>query len=118
MQRLVLLSAFAVTSSGNTRLLVTKTKRQLVVFLLLLVGSISHCFGDIYLQCIIAITKNGIQKLAAPPALDLSKIKSDKKITDEEILKILEQPLAKDVKKKTNKKKKTSAKKDEESDDE
>jgi methionine aminopeptidase len=65
----------------------------------------------------IAITKNGIQKLAAPPAPDLSKVKSDKKITDEEILKILEQPLAKEAKKKTNKKKK-SAKKDEESDEE
>ena len=65
-----------------------------------------------------AITKNGIQKLAAPPTPDLSKIKSDKKITDEEILKILEQPLAKEVKKKANKKKKTSTKKEEESDEE
>lgn len=43
----------------------------------------------------IAITKNGIQKLAAPPALDVSKYKTDKKITDEEILKILEEPIAK-----------------------
>jgi len=43
----------------------------------------------------IAITKNGIQKLAAPPAHDLTKHKSDKKITDEEVLKILEQPIAK-----------------------
>lgn len=58
----------------------------------------------------IAITKNGIQKIAAPPTPDLSKIKSDKKITDEEILKILEQPLAKEVKKKTNKKKKPAKK--------
>jgi hypothetical protein len=57
-----------------------------------------------------AITKNGVQKLAAPPAPDLSKIKSDKKITDEEILKILEQPLAKEVKKKANKKKKPAKK--------
>jgi hypothetical protein len=56
-------------------------------------------------NCHPAITKNGIQKLAAPPALDLEKVKSDKKITDEEVLKILEQPLAKD--KKANKKKAT-----------
>ncbi|KAG0647493.1 Curved DNA-binding [Hyphodiscus hymeniophilus] len=59
----------------------------------------------------IAITKNGIQKLAAPPAPDLSKFKTDKKITDEEILKILEQPLAKDVKSKPKKAKKKKAKK-------
>ncbi|TDZ71798.1 Curved DNA-binding protein [Colletotrichum trifolii] len=61
----------------------------------------------------IAITKNGITKLGAPPALDLSKVKSDKKIEDEEILKILEQPLARNTgnKNKNNKKKKKSAKK-------
>ncbi|PMD40185.1 curved DNA-binding protein-like protein [Hyaloscypha variabilis F] len=58
----------------------------------------------------IAITKNGLQKIAAPPSPDLSKIKSDKKITDEEVLKILEQPLAKETKSK-NKKKKKPAKK-------
>jgi len=51
--------------------------------------------------------------LAAPPALDLEKVKSDKKITDEEILKILEQPLAKatGAKSKNKKKKKKPAKK-------
>ncbi|TVY75634.1 Curved DNA-binding protein [Lachnellula suecica] len=58
----------------------------------------------------IAITKNGLQKIAAPPAPDLSKFKTDKKITDEEVLKILEQPLAKESKPK-NKKKKKPAKK-------
>jgi topoisomerase IA-like protein len=58
-----------------------------------------------------AITKNGLQKIAAPPALDLSKLKSDKKITDEEVLKILEQPLAKESKPKNKKKKKKPAKK-------
>ncbi|KAH6664835.1 putative curved DNA-binding protein [Halenospora varia] len=58
----------------------------------------------------IAITKNGLQKIAAPPTPDLSKLKTDKKITDEEVLKILEQPLAKETKPK-NKKKKKSAKK-------
>lgn len=74
----------------------------------------------------IAITKNGLQKLAAPPAMDLNSIKSDKKITDEEILKVLEMPLAKpagDKKKKPKKKKSKKAKpaaaaKPEESDEE
>jgi hypothetical protein len=56
--------------------------------------------------------------------LDLSKFKTDKKIEDEEILKILEQPLARNTgKNKKNKKKKKPAKKadeeeEEESDDE
>ncbi|GJC95742.1 Curved dna-binding protein (42 kDa protein) [Colletotrichum higginsianum IMI 349063] len=61
----------------------------------------------------IAITKNGITKLGAPPALDLNKVKSDKKIEDEEILKILEQPLSRNTgkSKNKNKKKKKSAKK-------
>jgi hypothetical protein len=53
----------------------------------------------------------------------LSKFKTDKKITDEEVLEILKQPLAKETKSK-NKKKKKPAKKaaaaddDEESSDE
>ncbi|KAI1176296.1 peptidase M24, structural domain-containing protein [Nemania sp. FL0916] len=59
----------------------------------------------------LAITKNGITKLGAPPALDLSKYQTDKKITDEEILQILEQPLAKNKGKSKNKKKKKPAKK-------
>lgn len=59
----------------------------------------------------IAITKNGLQRLAAPPTPDLTIFKTDKKITDEEILKILEQPLAKDSKVKNKKKKKSAAKK-------
>lgn len=52
-------------------------------------------------------------RLGAPPTPDLSKIKSDKKITDEEILKLLEQPTAKPAgeKKKNKKKKKKPAKK-------
>ena len=50
-------------------------------------------------------------RLAAPPTPDLSKIKSDKKITDEEILKILEQPLGKPTSdKKKNKKRKPKKK--------
>jgi hypothetical protein len=50
--------------------------------------------------------------LTAPPRPDLEKYKTDKKITDEEILKILEQPLAKNTGSKSkNKKKKKPAKK-------
>jgi hypothetical protein len=56
--------------------------------------------------------------------LDVSKFKTDKKITDEEILKILEQPLSRNTGKSKNKKKKKPAKKtaaaakeDEEDDD-
>jgi hypothetical protein len=60
---------------------------------------------------ITAITKNGMQRLAQPPALDLEKYKSDKKIEDEEILKILEQPIGKTSVKKNKKKKKKPAKK-------
>ncbi|PYH91448.1 curved DNA-binding protein [Aspergillus ellipticus CBS 707.79] len=61
----------------------------------------------------IAITKNGITKLAAPATPDLSKFQTDKKIEDEEILKILERPLARSTgsKKNKNNKKKTAAKK-------
>ncbi|KAJ5488661.1 hypothetical protein N7539_003551 [Penicillium diatomitis] len=57
----------------------------------------------------VAITKNGLTKLAAP-TIDLEQYKSDKKIEDEEILKILEQPLARSTgnKKNKNKKKKTA----------
>jgi hypothetical protein len=58
-----------------------------------------------------AITKNGLQRLTAPPTPDLSKFKTDKKITDEEVLKILEQPLAKEAKPKNKTKKKKPAKK-------
>lgn len=61
----------------------------------------------------LVITKNGITKLSGPPALDISKYKSDKKIEDEEILAILEQPLARNTgkKNKKNKPKKKKAKK-------
>ena len=72
-----------------------------------------------------AITKNGLTRLSSPPALDLNKYKSDKKITDEEVLKILEQPLSKSAgsKNKNKKKKKKAVKKsngedDDEDDDE
>ncbi|KAH7349118.1 hypothetical protein BKA66DRAFT_516576 [Pyrenochaeta sp. MPI-SDFR-AT-0127] len=59
----------------------------------------------------VAINKNGMQRLAQPPALDTSKYKSDKKIEDEEILKILEQPIGKTSTKKNKKKKKKPTKK-------
>jgi len=71
----------------------------------------------------IAITKNGVQRLAAPPTLDIGKYKSKtkKKVEDEEILKILEQPISKPPSSKPKskkKKKKPAAKKVEESSDE
>lgn len=63
--------------------------------------------------CFLAITKNGLTRLAAPPALDLESVKSDKKIDDEEILQILERPTGKSTgaKSKNKKKKKKPAKK-------
>ena len=57
-----------------------------------------------------AITKNGLQVLAGPPKPDLAKYLTDNKIRDEEVLKILERPLARSTGKK-NKKKKKAAKK-------
>ncbi|KKY20879.1 putative curved dna-binding protein [Phaeomoniella chlamydospora] len=67
----------------------------------------------------IAITKNGITKLAAPPALDVSKLQTENKIEDEEILKILEKPIARSTgsKSKNKKKKKKPAKKAAEDED-
>ncbi|KAL8944623.1 MAG: hypothetical protein Q9216_000320 [Gyalolechia sp. 2 TL-2023] len=61
----------------------------------------------------IAITKNGLIRLSAPPPLDVSRYKTDKKIADEQILKILEQPTARSTgaKGKNKKKKKKAAKK-------
>ncbi|KAK6543738.1 Curved DNA-binding protein (42 kDa protein) [Orbilia ellipsospora] len=53
---------------------------------------------------VVAITKKGLSIITAPPAIDLEKVKSDKKITDEEILKLLEIPIG--APKKANKKKK------------
>ncbi|MCJ1478145.1 Curved DNA-binding protein (42 kDa protein) [Lambiella insularis] len=61
----------------------------------------------------LAITKNGLMLLSAPPSPDLSKLKTDKRITDPEILKILERPISKSTgtKSKSKKKKKKVAKK-------
>jgi methionine aminopeptidase len=47
----------------------------------------------------VAITKNGLTVLGGPPALDLEKVKSDKKIADQELLDILALPLNKKAKK-------------------
>ena len=60
-----------------------------------------------------AITKNGIVRLSAPPGPNLDQYKTEKKITDEEILGILDQPVARSTgaKGKNKKKKKKSAKK-------
>ena len=58
--------------------------------------------------------------MAAPPPPDLAKYKTENKITDEEILKILEQPIGKGTssKSKNKKKKKKPTKKAEEEEDE
>ncbi|KAK6358239.1 Curved DNA-binding protein (42 kDa protein) [Orbilia blumenaviensis] len=53
---------------------------------------------------VVAVTKKGLSVISAPPAIDLEKVKSDKQITDEEILKLLETPIG--APKKANKKKK------------
>lgn len=69
--------------------------------------------NDLHTDKLSGITKNGLTRLAAPPGLDLEKVKSDKKIEDEEILKILERPVSKatGTKSKNKKKKKKPAKK-------
>ncbi|KOS17166.1 Curved DNA-binding protein [Escovopsis weberi] len=68
----------------------------------------------------LAITKNGITKIGSAPALDLSKYQTDKKIEDEEILKLLELPLTRNTgkKKSKSKKKKTAGKGEGEGDEE
>lgn len=53
----------------------------------------------------VAITKNGLTRLSAAPKPDLEIFKTDKNITDEEVLKILEQPLANPTSTKSKKKK-------------
>lgn len=66
---------------------------------------------------VLAITKNGVIRLSAPPALDTSKYQTERKITDEEILRILEQPVT-SAKSKNKKKKKKPVKKAVEEDQE
>lgn len=55
----------------------------------------------------IALTKTGTVKFAAPTCPDFSKIKSDKKITDQDVLDLLSKPLK--TNKKKNKKKKAES---------
>jgi hypothetical protein len=66
---------------------------------LLVSENLAYCLS-MGAHCSLAITKNGITKLAAPPTVDTTKITSEKKIKDEEILKLLELPLKTDPKKK------------------
>jgi hypothetical protein len=89
---------------------------QSVDYTLRLVSHLLPVLSDSKLMCL-AITKNGLQKLAAPPTPDLSKFQTDKKITDEEVLEILKQPLAKETKAKSKKKKAAADDDDEESSD-
>ena len=50
-----------------------------------------------------AITKSGITRLAAPPAVDFDKLTSEHKIEDEEILKLLALPIKTDARKRKKK---------------
>lgn len=56
-------------------------------------------------NCDSAITKNGLTLLTAPKKPDVTKYKTENKITDEEVLKILERPIAKNTGSKNKKKK-------------
>ena len=58
-------------------------------------------------QTTIALTKNGTVRLSGPAALDLEKVKSDKKLEDEALLKLIAEPL-KSGKSKNKKKKAVS----------
>ena len=57
-----------------------------------------------------AITKNGITRVTAAPSPNLENFKTDKKISDEEVLKILEQPIGKNTGSKSKNKKKKKSK--------
>ena len=61
-------------------------------------------------QTTIALTKNGTIRLSGPAALDTEKVKSEKKLEDEELLKVIAEPL-KAGKSKNKKKKATSEEK-------
>jgi hypothetical protein len=62
--------------------------------------------GDMNTNRTVAITKSGITKIAAPPALNLEEVQSEHKIEDQEILDLLDLPLKADKKKKKATKKK------------
>ncbi|KAK7205034.1 peptidase M24, structural domain-containing protein [Myxozyma melibiosi] len=57
----------------------------------------------------VALTKNGIIKIAGPATPDLTKFKTDKVVTDEELLKVISAPLKTNSKKNKKKKSKTTA---------
>ena len=56
-------------------------------------------------QTTIALTKNGTVRLSGPAELDTAKVQSEKKLEDEELLKLIAEPL-KAGKSKNKKKKK------------
>jgi len=74
----------------------------------------SHYFGTDFqgeyvaqFQTTIALTKNGTVRLSGPAPLDTEKVKSEKKLEDEELLKLIAEPLK--AGKSKNKKKKKAA---------
>ncbi|KAK9312173.1 peptidase M24, structural domain-containing protein [Lipomyces starkeyi] len=73
--------------------------------------------GEIVVQFFttIAVTKNGIIKIAGPATPDLSKFKTEKNITDENLLKVIASSLKPSSKKKNKKKSKAAANGGEES---
>ena len=58
-------------------------------------------------QTTIALTKNGTVRLSGPATLDLEKVKSEKKLENEELLKLIAEPLKSGKSK--NKKKKAAS---------
>ena len=58
-------------------------------------------------QTTIALTKTGTVRLSGPATLDLEKVKSEKKLEDEDLLKLIAEPLKSGKSK--NKKKKQAA---------
>lgn len=68
-------------------------------------------------QTTIALTKTGTIRLSGPIPLDTEKVKSDKKLEDEELLKLVAEPL-KPSKSKNKKKKKAGELRAEERDNE
>jgi hypothetical protein len=65
-------------------------------------------------QSTIAVTKNGTVRLSGPAALDTEKVKSEKKLEDEELLKLIAEPLKAGKSKSKKKKKPTGEEKAEE----
>ena len=68
---------------------------------------VCSCVGEYVaqFQTTIALTKNGTVRLSGPATLDTEKVKTEKKLEDEELLKLIAEPLK--AGKSKNKKKKT-----------